>query len=878
MLARAGFALSLAATVLAVLRWGPVYAEPPLDVRALAWFPLLLGSGALAAWTARGSPPPRLVVPLRRGLLSVAALLALLVWGRGPGGLAAEHTNARGERRVLPPGPVDLTPADLGGERGALAWTGTLRAPQSGSYRLWAKGRGRVELRLDGRPALLAEGEDLDAGSELRLGRGDHRLELRYETTGSPEARAARIRGHRLRLGWIRPGPDGAPGSAADTIPPRYLGAPLPAALWTATDVLALALSVLAGLLAFFGRWERPARAGARRLGSHRLAAAALGYAVILAGMSWPLVTDLAGLGVVDRVDGRLNAWILAWDAHALFAAPGRVFDAPIFHPSRGTLAFSENLLLPGLLAAPAIGAGGPVLGYNLVFLLSAMGSGLGVQLLVRRGGGDRTAAFVAGALFAAGAHRWSRIAHLHAQTTLFLPFALVALDRFWERRSWRRAALLGVALALQAWCSIYLGVIAATAVGLLLPLGLFGGLRLRDLPPLAAGLALAGALVLPVLLPYLEMRDRYGAEWSLADVEPHSVTLPSYLAGGSALYAPVTERHLDPELRRRPLFPGLVPLALGVAGLAAAPRRYRWSAVVLASAGVMLSLGPETAGYRWLHEHVVLFRGIRAVNRFSLLPVLALCVLAGFALAGRRRLCWLALVFGLAEAADLPLRLGAYAGPTAAARWLADERGAVAVLPLGERDTEAMLDAVAHFRPLLNGYSGFTPPHARWLPDALEDPASEDALRLLRGLGVRHLVARRELPLPEPARFGAERVFVVPPGVAARSSPAPSRDAPALWSGDGFVIDLGEPRRVERIRFEIGDAVPGPPPRVFLSDDGVEFRAVAARLDIAAAILALAESPRRAFGELRLLAPQAARFARVEAVPVREGGRTGIE
>ena len=52
-----------------------------------------------------------------------------------------------------------------------------------------------------------------------------------------------------------------------------------------------------------------------------------------------------------------------------------------------------------------------------------------------------------------------------------------------------------------------------------------------------------------------------------------------------------------------------------------------------------MFSLGPDTALYRFLHEHLVLVRGVRALSRFALIPTLALSVLAGLALSGRRRL-----------------------------------------------------------------------------------------------------------------------------------------------------------------------------------------------------------------------------------------------
>ena len=126
------------------------------------------------------------------------------------------------------------------------------------------------------------------------------------------------------------------------------------------------------------------------------------------------------------------------------------------------------------MLAAPALLLGGPVAGYNVVLVLSLVVSGLGAQLLVRRASGDRWAAFVAGVFFAAGAHRWIRLAHLHAQVTLFLPFALLALDRFLERRTWPRALLVGLLLGLQGLSSIYLGAITALALGVAVAAGIW--------------------------------------------------------------------------------------------------------------------------------------------------------------------------------------------------------------------------------------------------------------------------------------------------------------------------------------------------------------------------------------------------------------------
>jgi hypothetical protein len=857
-----------------------VFAEPFFDARALAAVPWLLGFSVLAALTGEAPGSRRRWRPWALGAALAGTLLALLVFLRGPVGLQGEILGEDGQRHLLAPGPIDATPADLGAARGPVLWQGALRAPRSGTYRLWARGRGKLELRLDESLVLSAEGEDLDAGAEVPIGRGEHRLALRYERTGNPEMRAALIRGHRLRVGWVPPRASGAAGATSDWIPPRHLGPARPAFLWIAIDVLALALAAIVAGLVYALPWERrlplPSPGPMTR---PEWTASLLGYAVVLAVMSWPLLRDPAGHGIADRADGQLSVWLVAWDAHVLATGPGRLFDAPIFHPAKQALAFSENMWLPALLAAPATLLGGPVLGYNLVFLFGALVSGVGVQLLVRRVSGDRFSAFVAGVLYAAGAQRWTRIVHLHEQFTPFLPLALLALERFWERRTLRRALLVGLALALQAMASIYLGVILATLLGLLMLLALVSGLRAVEAARLALGLAFTGVLVLPLVIPYLQMRERYGAEWSLAAVEPHALTLPSYLASGTRLYAGVTARHQDPDERRRPLFPGVVTLALGIAGLARAPRRYRVAAIACIAAAVLLSLGPATALYRLLYEHVLLFRGLRGVFRFGVIPVLLLCGLAGLALAGRRRLAVAALLLGLAESASFPLRLGPYAGPSETARWLAAQPGAAVYLPMGEReDARTMLDEIPYFKPLLNGYSSFTPPHYRWLPDLLETPLSDEALQLLRAFDARHVASREELALPLVVRFGDTRVYAVPPGPQPRAAACPEQGDAALWQDQTLMLDLGRARSLMRVRFELGDEVPQASPQAELSSDGRSFRAVTVKLAAAGAVLALAESPRRACAELLFEPAAEARFVRLRGIPVRWGSRAAAE
>jgi len=181
------------------------------------------------------------------------------------------------------------------------------------------------------------------------------------------------------------------------------------------------------------------------------------------------------------------------------------------------------------------------------------------------------------------------------------------------------------------------------------------------------------------------------------------------------------------------------------------------------------------------------------------------------------------------------------------------------------------MLQALAHFRPLLNGDSGFIPrPYDRAL-ELLDGPTTEEGLRFLRAVGVTQVVAREPLPLPQQARFGDERVYGVPAGDAA-SVVAPGRAVPSLWDGRGPVADLGQATRVAAIGCTLGDGPFLPRPRLEASLDGTRWEEALARASLADATLSLYRDPRGGLAEVRF-PPREALLLRLDArFPCRPG------
>jgi len=89
-----------------------------------------------------------------------------------------------------------------------------------------------------------------------------------------------------------------------------------------------------------------------------RIAGATGLFAILTAIMTWPQVLVLS-THAVDDPDVFFNLWRLRWITHAL-SSRASLFDANIFHPERGVLAYSDALLVEGVLGAPLLHAGVP--------------------------------------------------------------------------------------------------------------------------------------------------------------------------------------------------------------------------------------------------------------------------------------------------------------------------------------------------------------------------------------------------------------------------------------------------------------------------------------------------------------------------------------
>ena len=454
---------------------------------------------------------------------------------------------------------------------------------------------------------------------------------------------------------------------------------------------------------------------------------------------TWPLVTAPGTLSRNDNGDAQLNEWILAWVAHQLPRAPTHLFQANIFYPAPDSLAFSEPLIVPGLMGAPVAWLGGsPVLVFNVVLLAGFVLTSFAGYLLVYRWTHDRAAGLLAGSTFAFNTHTLTRLAHVQGIHAYGLPLALLASDRIVTNARMADALLLALWMSVMAYTSGYLVVFGTVLVAVVV-LARVGDWRTRAMTVLSrfvVAALVAATAILPVYLPYRRVAHEQGMIRSLVNVAEYSATVKGYLAAAGRVHFYTWSGGFF----KNPVdsfFPGFVVIALVLAAvwfsfrrrvpLPQDPRSRVVMLLALAATGFVLSLGTQTPVYGWLFRIFPPMAGLRAAARFGNLFLLGMSVLAGLGLALVRRRTTstrMALALGIGavvlanvESLRAPFPFTRFNGIPRIYSLLAEEPGRVVLAETPFYPPQAVFEnapyvlaSTAHWRPLMNGYSGYVP------------------------------------------------------------------------------------------------------------------------------------------------------------------------
>lgn len=495
---------------------------------------------------------------------------------------------------------------------------------------------------------------------------------------------------------------------------------------------------------------------------------------------TWPIARAPGGVAMAHG-DAQLNAWILSWIPHALRTNPADLFDGNIFAPEPRTLAYSEPLILPAIAGAPVRALGGSaVLTFNLLMVAGLVATAWMTWYVVAKWTGSWAAGVVSGTLAAFNVHILTRLAHVAAVQAWSLPLVLYATDRLIDppegRARGRDAIVLALAVAAAALTSIYLLAFAALIIVVVAACARW---KLARIAMVGAGAAAGLALAAPLLWPYVSLAAS-GATRTLEMVAQFSATPAGYFATTGRLESGLTRSLFTNDVNV--FFAGVCALALAIVGLVALigghaiDRRRALMLSVLAGAGVLLSFGPATPIYRALYAWLPPLHGLRAAARFGYLYLLAVAIAAGFGFAkieqaipsskaprlhASKAFTVIVLVLLTLEAWQPRPPFVAYHGVPAIYSRVAELPSSTLLAEMPFYPPEAIhengeyvLNSTAHWKPLMNGYSGMTPGSYRRRAASFWFFPKEWAIDAVKAEGTTHLMVHL-------SRFGSEAASV---------------------------------------------------------------------------------------------------------------------
>ena len=519
-------------------------------------------------------------------------------------------------------------------------------------------------------------------------------------------------------------------------------------------------------------------------------AAVVAGSLAVSAVMTWPVLRNPTKTVPQDLVDPLYFVWQIAWTGHALRTDPLGMWTTNAFNHAGTNLAYTDTVI--GYAPFAAVfdlfgGVNAALLSYNLLYVLATALVFGSAYLLARVLGANTPGALVLAAAVAFAPWRLAHARHLNVLSTggIVLAFALLAYGHGWVLR-WHglrdtgenpepparitRPAWIVAGWAVACWqltLGFAVGIpFAWVLAGVMLTAAAIGWPqrpwdRRLVRADLGGGLAFT-AVGIALTLPYLSVVHHFPiaarTDGMVGFYSPQGrslVTAPAESWWWGGLQA--AWRTGMTSAAEKTLLPGLVIAVLAVIGL----RWSVWSVRARCGLGLsaavfaVLALGTSAPGdgrytYLLLFHHLPGWSALRTPGRLVLWTGLALGLLAAGAVTyaaarlGPRRTWRVTALLLVPATLVLAEGAGAVAQPVVPAPPIAlkDVPGPVLIMPTSmQSDFLVMTWSTDGWPSLINGGSGFEPPHqSRLRTTAAQFPAPASA-KVLRTMGVRTIV-----------------------------------------------------------------------------------------------------------------------------------------
>lgn len=193
-------------------------------------------------------------------------------------------------------------------------------------------------------------------------------------------------------------------------------------------------------------------------------------------------------------------------------------FQSKAFYPYGYSLAFSDNFLLPALAINCLQKCGVSfAAAWNSLILAATFLSGYLTYKLADKLNGALLPSLLAGIAFMTIPWQSEHLGHPQLQFTFFIPLSCLLLFNYLNRASLLKSVLLGICIAAAFATTAYYAILTALYLALLV-LGLLCTqkelLKTSSLIKLAIGVAIGLIPAIPVILPYISVREVFGSRF----------------------------------------------------------------------------------------------------------------------------------------------------------------------------------------------------------------------------------------------------------------------------------------------------------------------------------------------------------------------------
>lgn len=504
----------------------------------------------------------------------------------------------------------------------------------------------------------------------------------------------------------------------------------------------------------------------------------------------------------IEGNDGQLLAWTVTWNNHKLLTDPLGIFDANIYYPNDNTLTYSEHFIGGSILALPVhlITDGNPVASFNFIMILCYILNAFAAYLLTFYLTKRQSAGIIAGLIFAFCSYRIFNFVHLQNMPVFYMPLLVLFFYKYLENKKIQYLIGIGAMLLIQSLTSWYHMIFIFLLFGLLVlyHLAVSKELNWKDIRRFIVMGVIVVLLILPFAIPYFQFQQENDSAYKFRDLREYSADLGGYFLPSPQTF---TWNEVFSRLniqKGRWLenfnFIGYVPLLLSIYGLLSFSLKLTKGEVhlkfkpdkkliVFALIGIVffiLSLGPVLhlndqytripLPYIFIYFLLPPLRFIRAVARYSTVVFMVVSVLSGFGFVKLLDRMFVRLKIQDTDKVQLKslitIVLTGIVGAVILFEFYPykryypledvskvpeiymeikdnEEVEALLVLPINVgpfTTTDYIYYSGIHFKPIVNGYSGFEPEIYPYYKNIFSEP-NDIAVFKLHEIGVTHIL-----------------------------------------------------------------------------------------------------------------------------------------